>query len=73
MKITVLGCGRWATFLGWYANHIDHEVLIWGRESSRNLNQLKETRKNDYSTLDDKDILDHSLSEAIEHTDSVLI
>ena len=26
MNISVLGCGRWASFHGWYANHIGHNV-----------------------------------------------
>ncbi|OPJ58045.1 hypothetical protein CLORY_37870 [Clostridium oryzae] len=26
MNISVLGCGRWGTFLAWYANKIGHNV-----------------------------------------------
>ena len=29
MNISVLGCGRWASFHAWYANHIGHNVKIW--------------------------------------------
>ena len=34
MKITVLGCGRWGTFLACY-HSARHEVMLWGREGSR--------------------------------------
>ena len=46
MNITVIGCGRWGTFLGWYSDKIGHEVTIWGRENSNNLKELINTRKN---------------------------
>lgn len=32
MNVSVLGCGRWGTFLAWYANKIGHNVMLWGRE-----------------------------------------
>lgn len=73
MNITVLGCGRWATFLGWYANHINHDVLIWGRETSENLKRLKTTRQNDYLTLSEDVILTDSLGDAIEYSDYMIV
>lgn len=51
MNITVLGCGRWGSFHAWYADHIGHDVTLWGRSGSKNLSRLKETRQNDYLTL----------------------
>ncbi|WP_296918853.1 NAD(P)H-dependent glycerol-3-phosphate dehydrogenase [Megasphaera sp.] len=51
MNITVLGCGRWGSFHAWYADHIGHDVTLWGRPGSKNLSRLKETRQNDYLTL----------------------
>jgi glycerol-3-phosphate dehydrogenase (NAD(P)+) len=53
MRISVLGCGRWGTFIAWYANKIGHDVMLWGRESSKNFTGLKETRKNEFLTLPD--------------------
>ncbi len=73
MKITVLGCGRWATFLGWYANEIGHDVVIWGRESSRNLKRLNETRSNEYLVLEENVLLTDSLQKAIEHSDYLIV
>ncbi len=73
MKITVLGCGRWATFLGWYANDIGHDVMIWGRESSKNLKKLIETRTNEYLSLDENIHLTDSLQEAVEYSDFLIV
>ncbi len=46
MKICVLGCGRWGSFIGWYLNHIGHEVTLYGREGSVHLQQFIQTRTN---------------------------
>ena len=52
-KIFVVGCGRWGTFLAWYLDKIGHQVSLYGREESRAMQELKETRKNQYLTLSD--------------------
>ena len=38
MKLSVLGCGRWGTFLASY-HCAKNEVLLWGRPGSRGLAQ----------------------------------
>ncbi len=53
MKISVLGCGRWGTFLAWYVSRIGHETMLWGRTGSKNYEELNITRKNDYLNLPD--------------------
>ncbi|PKM94053.1 MAG: glycerol-3-phosphate dehydrogenase [Firmicutes bacterium HGW-Firmicutes-1] len=73
MKVSIIGCGRWGAFLGWYANKIGHEVLIWGRESSKNMAILKETRKNEYLQLSQNVILSNSLEEAISFSNYIII
>ena len=32
MKISVLGCGRWGTFIAWYLDKIGHQITLYGRE-----------------------------------------
>lgn len=44
MKLSVLGCGRWGTFLASY-HCAKNEVLLWGRPGSRGLAQLRAERK----------------------------
>lgn len=51
MRVTVIGCGRWGTFLAWYADKIGHTVTLYGREGSPHLAALRETRTNGMVTL----------------------
>lgn len=51
MKITVIGCGRWGSFLAWYLDSIGHEVTLYGREDSSRMKELLVTRTNDAVTL----------------------
>ncbi|MCD4819254.1 MAG: NAD(P)H-dependent glycerol-3-phosphate dehydrogenase [Candidatus Cloacimonetes bacterium] len=73
MKVTIIGCGRWGTFLGWYSNKIGNEVLIWGRENSKNLNELKKNRKNEYLVINNDIILSNSMEEAISFSEAIII
>lgn len=73
MKISVLGCGRWGTFLAWYSHHIGHEVTLWGRPGSHHLKQLAETRTNEYLTLPEDITLTHNLTAAIDFADVCII
>lgn len=73
MNISVLGCGRWGTFLAWYANKVGHNVCIWGREGSRNLLQLQETRKNEYLSIPEEIKLTNSLEDAVSFADIIII
>lgn len=51
MKITVIGCGRWGSFITWYLDRIGHDVSLYGRKSSKHMMQFIETRSNDLLTL----------------------
>jgi len=73
MNISVLGCGRWGTFLAWYANKIGHEVMLWGREGSTNLLKLQEERKNEYLALPEELSLTNSLEEAVSFGEIIII
>ena len=73
MKISVLGCGRWGTFIAWYANHIGHEVTLWGRPGSQHMSELVTTGKNEYLTLPSQIHLTTNLKETIETADICVI
>jgi len=64
MKISVLGCGRWGTFIAWYLAGLKKDVLLYGRETSENYLRLKETRSNEYVKLPENVALTSSLSGA---------
>ena len=46
MKATVIGCGRWGSFIAWYLHEIGHEVTLYGREGSARLEAFRQTRTN---------------------------
>lgn len=73
LNISVLGCGRWGTFLSWYAYRAGHNVTLWGRETSTSLSSLKLTRQNEYLRLQDGVTLSSSLDEAINFGDFIII
>jgi len=68
-QMSVIGCGRWGTFLGWYvANYCDVEtVLMYGIEDSPTYMQLKNERKNEYLTLSDNMYLTSNIEEALKN------
>ena len=73
MNITVLGCGRWGAFHAWYADRIGHTVTLWGRPSSRNLETLRCTGKNEYLTLPSSIALTDDLADALHKADVCII
>lgn len=66
MKITVIGCGRWGTFIAWYLNKIGHDVTLYGKENSTHFKQLVSERKNSYLTLSDSMKLSSTLEKVLE-------
>ena len=51
MKMSVIGCGRWGSFIAWYLHHIGHEVTLYGREGSAHMAQFMQTRSNGLVTF----------------------
>lgn len=45
MNITLLGCGRWGSFIGWYLDKIGHKVKIWGLADAPQFIELKNNKK----------------------------
>ena len=54
-RISLIGCGRWGTFLGWYAANYGKcdGVDMYDIPTSPNFIELKNTRKNSYLSLSD--------------------
>lgn len=73
MNITVLGCGRWGSFHAWYADSIGHKVTLWGRNNSRHLKELQETRRNEYLELPPTINLTTDLAAAVASADIIVI
>ena len=73
MKISVLGCGRWGSFIAWYLCNQGNDVYSWGPEDDYSYQVLKTTGKNEYVTLDERIHLTCDLQEAVAHADVIII
>lgn len=51
LQISVIGCGRWGSFIAWYLNHIGHSVMLYGRRESAHMQAFVRTRSNGLLTL----------------------
>lgn len=54
MKITVIGPGRWGSFIAWYLDKIGHGVTLYGRAGSNKLLEFIDNRSNGLLTLGEK-------------------
>ena len=73
MKITVMGCGRWGSFLAWYLDTLGHEVTLWGRPGSSRLEQLRRTRTNGLVTFPETVAFSSRLHAAAEDSEILVI
>ena len=73
MKISVLGCGRWGSFIGWYLSNHNNDVYQWGLDGDYTFEVLKNTGKNEYVDLDPKITLTNDLKKAIDHAEIIVI
>ncbi len=72
MKISVIGSGRWGSFLAWYLDRCGHKVCLYGRADSPRFAQLLQTRSNAYLSLPASVELSSSLEQTMQN-DVVLI
>lgn len=72
MNVTVLGSGRWGTFLAVYHSRRNN-VALWGLEGSPDFEQLLKERKNSYLELPDNLILEPDLEKALDRADYIVI
>jgi len=74
MNISLLGCGRWGSFIAWYMDSIKHNnVMVWGRDNDPLLDNLIKTRKNEYVSFPETIKLTHDLTKALNHSDIIII
>lgn len=66
---SLIGCGRWGTFLGWYSVNKAKfsQVDMYDIPTSPNFIELKETRKNPYLSLTDNMILHADIAEVLKN------
>jgi glycerol-3-phosphate dehydrogenase (NAD(P)+) len=73
MNVTVLGCGRWGSFHAAYSSDIGHNVILWGRENSKNMERLKKERKNEYIQIPVGVELSTDLEYSVRNAEFVII
>ena len=68
-KISLIGCGRWGTFLGWYAGNYCGfaQVDMYDIPTSPNFIELLNTRKNPYLTLSDNMVLHDKIEDVLQN------
>lgn len=66
MKISVLGCGRWGSFIAWYLNKNGHDVTSYGIPEDPYVQEFFKTRVNSYVTFPESIKLTTDISEAMD-------
>ncbi len=73
MNITLLGCGRWGSFIGWYLDKIGHNVTIWGLSDAPQFIEIRDTRKNNMLSFRESIKVTDNLKEAVESAEIIII
>ena len=66
-NITVIGCGRWGSFIAYYLDQIGKNVTLYGRSTSKDFINFKNTRTNGKVVLKDSLKLEDNLEKALEN------
>ena len=73
MNFSVLGCGRWGSFIAWYLDKNKNNVTVWGRKHDDIVNELFTTRKNEYVAFPESIELTHDLEYALNKSEYIVI
>lgn len=74
-NLSLIGCGRWGTFLGWYAANYCKEidgVDMYDIPTSPNFIELRDTRKNPYLSLSDNMFLHDKVADVLVN-DTIIV
>ncbi len=73
-KVTILGCGRWASFHAWYQSEkLHNEVTMWGRAGDPIYEAVVKTGKNAYIELPKGINYTTDLLKAVRYADTIII
>ncbi len=73
MNYTVLGCGRWGSFIAWYLDKTGHKVTSWGLDTDPYVVNFFATRKNNYVEFPQSIELSTDLEYALSKNDYIII
>lgn len=66
MDFSVIGCGRWGSFIAWYLHSLGDRGVLYGRAGSTHLQRLAKTRTNGLVTFGEGVDFTSDLSKALE-------
>ena len=72
MKISVIGAGRWGSYIAWYLDSIGHNVKLYGPADTPQMIEFTKTRKNNLLTLGESIELVYDL-ENIKDSETIII
>lgn len=72
MKISVIGAGRWGSYIAWYLDSIGHNVKLYGPADTPQMIEFTKTRKNNLLTLGESIKLIYDL-EDIKDSEAIII
>ena len=73
MNITVIGCGRWGSFITWYLSRLGHSLTLYGRPGSPHMAQFLESRSNGVLSLPPGVRLCTDLEEALKGAEILVV
>lgn len=73
MNFSLLGCGRWGSFIAWYLDKIGNKVTVWGLEGDPIVENLFATRKNEYVEFPQSISLTKDLNKAYANSNYIVI
>ena len=73
MNYTILGCGRWGSFIAWYLDNTGHKVTTWGLDSDPYVVEFFKTRKNSYVEFPESIELTTDLEYAVNKNEYIII
>ena len=73
MNFTILGCGRWGSFIAWYLNTNNNSVTVWGREGHQIVEDLIKTRQNEYVEFPESIEITKDLEYALSKSEHIII
>lgn len=73
MNVSVLGCGRWGSFLAWYADRLGNKVASFGMAGEPSYEVLKATGRNEYVAFPDTIELTCDLAYAVRRADVIIV
>ncbi len=72
-RVTVIGCGRWGSFLSWYLSGLGFKIMMYGRADSDSYQALRTSRKNEYLDIPDSVEFTDDIKYALSYSNTIVI